>query len=289
MLLKRKRVEHNGVFQCIGYKYKPIGAAGLKRGGYFISIEACRMVEEEFNGRLSEEVTSTPMIAKLHVASQPISQLLSTSVPVQSQPLTQVSRIPVEIGIPAPVPVPMVSSEVPPEFSRFVQSSTTSSSSSTTETKNQVQQFTTSFNHLPQNQIIATTATMNNTTPGHQIALIPPSQFPTMIYAAAAPHYFTPQIAPTSLQPDSNSSAQLFYPSPTAHPGSITQTDSSHSYLHSSTSPGITPSNFNLQTCIHPHASLQDAVFGCACEFCLMRYRQYLAMKSTMNHHQTGV
>lgn len=48
MFLKRKKTDCDGIFQASTYLNKQIGTHGLKSGGYFISLEICKMIEEEF-------------------------------------------------------------------------------------------------------------------------------------------------------------------------------------------------------------------------------------------------
>jgi hypothetical protein len=77
MLLKRKKFETDGLFQSIGYKFKPEGSLGLKAGGYFVSIEACQMIEEEFNGHASSELLREIALAqKNRPRPEPVTQAI---------------------------------------------------------------------------------------------------------------------------------------------------------------------------------------------------------------------
>eukprot|EP00475_Leptophrys_vorax_P036394 TRINITY_DN6146_c0_g1_i1.p1 TRINITY_DN6146_c0_g1~~TRINITY_DN6146_c0_g1_i1.p1 ORF type:complete len:374 (+),score=93.61 TRINITY_DN6146_c0_g1_i1:494-1615(+) len=84
MLLKRKRVDNEGVFQCVGYRHKPSGAVGLKKGGYFVSLQACKMIEEEFHGQPSSEILdelsarSSPMPPSVAAAGSCSSNVIAT-------------------------------------------------------------------------------------------------------------------------------------------------------------------------------------------------------------------
>lgn len=83
MLLKRKRAEYEGLYQASGFKYKQSGSVGLKKGSYFVSLAACKMIETEFNGQPNEDhedVHSTYSKAPLEAIFIP---QVASALPVQ--------------------------------------------------------------------------------------------------------------------------------------------------------------------------------------------------------------
>ena len=56
MYLSRRRLSGGGIYQATGFRCKPPGRTGLKCGGYFLTIEACKEFENHFQyGGLTEE------------------------------------------------------------------------------------------------------------------------------------------------------------------------------------------------------------------------------------------
>ena len=56
MYLSRRRLHSGGIYQATGFRSKPAGRTGLKCGGYFLTIEACKEFENHFQyGGLTEE------------------------------------------------------------------------------------------------------------------------------------------------------------------------------------------------------------------------------------------
>ena len=56
MYLSRRRLVGGGIYQATGFRCKPPGRTGLKCGGYFLTIEACKEFENHFQyGGLTEE------------------------------------------------------------------------------------------------------------------------------------------------------------------------------------------------------------------------------------------
>jgi hypothetical protein len=44
----RRRSLGSGIYQATAFRFKPAGRSGLKCGGYFLSLEACKDFEEHF-------------------------------------------------------------------------------------------------------------------------------------------------------------------------------------------------------------------------------------------------
>ena len=56
MYLSRRRLVGGGIYQATGFRCKPPGRTGLKCGGYFLTIDACKEFENHFQyGGLTEE------------------------------------------------------------------------------------------------------------------------------------------------------------------------------------------------------------------------------------------
>ena len=56
MYLARRKTSGGGIYQATGFLYKPPGRVGLKAGGYFLSLAACREFEAHFAPTAVDEV-----------------------------------------------------------------------------------------------------------------------------------------------------------------------------------------------------------------------------------------
>ena len=59
MYLARRKTSGGGIYQAVGFLYKPSGRVGLKAGGYFLSLGACREFEAHFAPTVLDEVRTT--------------------------------------------------------------------------------------------------------------------------------------------------------------------------------------------------------------------------------------
>eukprot|EP00475_Leptophrys_vorax_P043547 TRINITY_DN8408_c0_g1_i1.p1 TRINITY_DN8408_c0_g1~~TRINITY_DN8408_c0_g1_i1.p1 ORF type:complete len:813 (+),score=182.54 TRINITY_DN8408_c0_g1_i1:54-2492(+) len=65
MYLARRREFQDDIYQATVLRRKPMGATGLKAGGYFISLNACKKYEEHFSGGRSKSSGQLPRKRKL--------------------------------------------------------------------------------------------------------------------------------------------------------------------------------------------------------------------------------
>ena len=56
MYLARRKTSGGGIYQAVGFLHKPSGRVGLKAGGYFLSLAACREFEAHFAPTALSEV-----------------------------------------------------------------------------------------------------------------------------------------------------------------------------------------------------------------------------------------
>ena len=54
MYLARRKTGGGGIYQATGFLHKPPGRVGLKAGGYFLSLAACREFEQHFAPGMEE-------------------------------------------------------------------------------------------------------------------------------------------------------------------------------------------------------------------------------------------
>jgi hypothetical protein len=81
MFVKRRKNKIEGIYQAICFSSKPPNSTGLRSGGYFISLQTCRSIQEHYSSRTSKLKRRKELLSEYRTQTN-MAETLSISPPL---------------------------------------------------------------------------------------------------------------------------------------------------------------------------------------------------------------